>query len=307
MLRFVVTDTEGNTFSLPAPLSVCIRAEDDVPADDLYAVFPDEEVGELCRVAVYDGSRVVFRGVVDEQEHALSREGCFLRLSARSLAALLLDNEALPQCYDHPSAKLIYERHAQPYGIAAGDPDDATCFGELCVTKGMSQWGVLSAFCRVCYSTAPRVSADGVLYLREPPLSGDAVVFGGEGGIPYVSLTDTRRRCEEISRVNVKLKPDDGYGCRIENSDALSRGVVRERYLNAMLGSQSVRSADVMLRKSRRRARTLSLKCVGRHPDLLWREARIADRETGESFYVCAAEYRMNANGEYTAVKLRRR
>lgn len=306
MLSFEATDIHERTVRLPLPLSVCIRMEEDVPADDLVAVFPDTGAEELCRVTVRDGETVVFRGIVDEQEHILRATGAFLRISARSAAALLLDNEALPCCYDHPSARLIYERHVRDYGIPCADADDAVYFGELSVSKGMSQWGVLSAFCGACYSSSPRVNADGVLYMKGAPRTGEAV-FGGADGIGYTELTDSCRRCDELSRVNVKLTPEDGYGYRVDNRDARQRGIRRERYLNAMLGDKSVRSADSMLERSRQKAHTVSLKCVGRHLTLLGSGARIAGREFEDSFCVCGLKYRMDSKGEYTLIRLRRR
>lgn len=300
-----MTDIHGADVYLPQPLSVRIRMEEDVPADDLYAVFPDTAVGELCGVTVFDADQIVFRGIVDEQERIVRTGGAYLRIAARSLAAHLLDNEAPPCSYDHPSARLIYERHVKKYGISAGDPDDAAYFGELTIPKGMSQWGVVSAFSRACCSGVPRVSADGVLYLKGAPCE-RTVIFGGRG-IPYIALTDSRRRCEEISRVHIKMDPDGGYGYHVENSDALSRGIVRERYLNAMHGGQTIKSADIMLEKSRRSARTLSLRCVGRHTLPAGCGAVVADLDIGDGFYVSAVQYRMDSKGEYTDVKLRRR
>ena len=308
MLTFKATDTTGKQVLLPAPLTVRIRMDEDVPADDLYAVFPESWVGELCSVTVLDGARVLFKGIVDEQECVIGADGCYLRLSMRSPAAFLLDNEAMPRCYDHPSARMIYERYAEPYGIAAGDMDDATCFGELTVTKGMSRWGVIQAFCTACYSSTPRVSVDGVLYLKGMPIGGTAV-FGGKRGIRYTSLTDSRRRCDELSCVNVKLSPDDGYAYRIENTEALERGICRERYLNAMLNGQALKTADIMLLNSRKKARTVTVNCPGRHIGLLGYNA-VADDGTGtllQGLYVCAITYRMDQSGENTQITLRRR
>lgn len=307
MLTFTATDTEGRKILLPAVLSATVHMDEEVPADDLYAVFPDISCAELCGISVYDGDRVAFRGVVDEEEHIVSPSGRYLRISARSMAAHLLDNEALPRGYDHPGARMIYERHAKEYGIAAGDLDDATCFGELNIVKGMSQWSVIKAFCGACYSSTPRVSADGTLYLKGIPRR-DRVIFG-ERGIAYTELTDSIRRCEEISRVNVKIGAEDGYTCPVENSDALRRGIRRERYLNAMLNGKAVRGADVMLEKSRERARVLTLKCPGRYLELLGADAAVegGSSELKEGLCVSAATFHTDSKGEVTTVKLRRR
>lgn len=306
MLKFTVTDTSDVRHLLPAPLSVMLRMEEDVPADDLYAVFPQIDCGELKSIAVYDADQTVFAGVIDEEERIVSAAGAYLRLSARSLAAHLLDNEAPPVSYDHPDARLIYERHAREYGIAAGDIDDATCFGELEITKGTSQWGVISAFCSACYSSAPRVSADGKLYLKG--LRAEGTVIFGPGGIAYTELCDSVRRCEELSRVNVKITGSDSYVYPVENADALRRGIRRERYLNAMLTGKSVKSADIMLKKSRSQSRLLTLKCTGRLTDILGCSAEIRCASvTREGLYVSALKYHSDAREEYTTVKLRRR
>ena len=311
MLKFVVTDVDDAQHILPSPLSVTLRMEEDVPADDLYAVFPAQSCGELKNIAAYDGGRLVFAGVVDEEERLYRPSGAYLRISARSLAAHLLDNEATPCGYDHPDARLIYERHVRQYGIAAGDIDDATCFGELSVSKGTSQWGVVSAFCSACYSSTPRVSADGTLYLKGLPVQG-SVTFGNIGGIRCIrctELSDVNRRCEEISRVRVKISSSDGYGYPVENADALRRGIRRERCLNAMLSGKAVKSADMMLEKGWEKARWVSLQCPGRHIGILGSSAVIRDSVVGDrdGLYVSAVKYHMDSHGEYTAVKLRRR
>lgn len=300
-----MTDTAGGSVIMPAPLSVRLRMEEDVPADDLYAVFPDIDTGELCRVTVAENDRVLFTGVVDEQERIQDSSGAFLRVAARSLAAHLLDNEAYPCTYDHPNARLICDRHIKGYGITVGDADDTALFGELNITKGMSQWGAVTAFCKACYSAVPRVTAQGVLYLKGTPPQGTAV-FGG-AGIPYVAMSDSLKRCEELSCVRLKLDPDGGYAYRVENRSACERGIVRERYLNAMTGAGTVRGADRMLEMSRRRSRIITLKCPGRHPEPVGKNAVIADRKDDDALCVSAIEYRLNPDGEYTVVKLRRR
>ena len=307
MLRFVTTDVEGSRFPLPAPLSVTLRMEEDVPADDLYAVFPLIRCRELKEIAVYDGEREVFVGVIDEQELLRQPSGASLRLSARSLAARLLDNEAPPRIYDHPSARLIYERHVRDYGIGEGDVDDANCFGELAITKGMSQWSVLKTFCNACYASVPRVSADGRLYMKGLPRT-EAVVFG-EGGVRYTRLSEQYRRCEEISRVNVKVNESGGYSYPVENRDALQRGVCRERYVNALLTATPIKCADIILQKGCEKAYALHLRCPERLLHLLGCDAAVHDGAVGdrEGLYVSAVRYRMDKGGEYTAVKLKRR
>ncbi len=69
---------------------------------------------------------VVFFGPVDELQRRFSSEGCMLEIVARSMAALLLENEAIPQTYAYPSLPLLFERHGKPYGFTEweGNPAD---------------------------------------------------------------------------------------------------------------------------------------------------------------------------------------
>ena len=63
------------------------------------------------------GGERVFTGVVDECEISLTDRGCFLEMSGRGLAALLLDNESLPMEYQLATAADVLRNHVAPYGI----------------------------------------------------------------------------------------------------------------------------------------------------------------------------------------------
>lgn len=309
MLSFVFEDTEKREHIFDSPLSLTLRMDEDVPADDLYAVFPYADVGELTKVAVYDGGVTVFIGVVDEQERVINEKGCFLRISARSLAAHLLDNEAAPQNYNHPTASLIYERYVKPFGILWDEQDDAAYFGEQTIPKGTSRWAVLKNFCAACYSTTPRITADGRLRMKG---AGDreTVVFSDSGGgIAYAELCESRKRCEEISCVNVKVSDDEGYRYRIENTDAIARGIVRERCLNAVLSATPMTCADTMIANGAAASYGMTLLCEGRHTDCMGKGAAVESSLLGtkKDLYISGVSYRLDTNGGRTTLRLKRR
>lgn len=70
-----------------------------------------------------------------------------LEIAARSMAALLLDNEAIPQTYAYPSLPLLFERHGKPYGFTEWEGEPSGFSVPFTITKGMSEWEVLSLFC----------------------------------------------------------------------------------------------------------------------------------------------------------------
>lgn len=309
MLSFELTDTQGKTHLLTRPLKLSIRMDEDVPADDCCAVFAYEDVGETVDVRVLDGDRVIFVGVADEQEHIFGEQGRFLKISARSLAARLLDNEAMPECYDHPSAALIFERHVQRYGIVRGENDDAVYYGEQQVNKGMSQWAVLKNFCTACYSSTPRVTADGVLWMKGIRSSGEAVFSDTGDGIVYTHLSETIKRCEELSRVNVKINDEDGYVYRIDNDDAVRRGICRERYVNAVLSSTPMTCVDTMIKNGADASFSIRLKCPGFLAQVMGSDAVVKNRRLGTigGLYVSGVSYRLDSSGGTSTLILKRR
>lgn len=304
MLNCVLRDVNGNNLIMPQLLSLQINIDEGVPADSLYAVFPDTDTDELTAVTVYDGTKAIFVGIVDEEEHVRDGSGAYLKISARSLAAHLLDNEAMPCSFDHPSVQLIYERYAKPYGISMGDGDEVY-FGEQTVLKGSSCWRVLKKFCTACYSSVPRVSSTGVLYPKGI-LRKELTVFGRED-VRYISFREIKKRCEELSAVYVKTTNSGTYRLPIENADALRRGIRRSRYLNAALTESPMSCADAMLRNSRSKAYAVKLRCPACLLGTEGNRARVDALEDEKDLYISALHYRMNADGAYTDVTLKRR
>ena len=307
MLRCVLQDVNGQSIVMPRLLSLRVDVDEGVPADSLYAVFPYTKTEEPAGITLYDDDKPLFIGVVDEEEHEIDAGGEYLKISARSPAARLLDNEAAPCSYDHPSLRLIYERYAKPYGVTQAESSDAVFFGELNVPKGTSCWRVLKQFCNACYSSTPRISSVGVLYPKG--LKNDGVTAFGEGGVRYTALREVRKRCEEISAVYVKTSNSGTYSLPVRNEDAARRGVRRERYLNAVLTESPMRCADTMIANGSRKAYAVRLRCpsclLGREGDRAILRCAVPG-ECGD-LYISAVHYRLNKDGEYSNVTLKRR
>lgn len=307
MLRCVWKDIKGREIITPYPLTMSVSVDEKVPADSLNVEFPYVETDELCEITVLNDDRTVFHGIVDEEEKVIYRDGEYLRISARSLAALLLDNEAMPCVYDHPTAGFIYERYVAPFGIKCADLDDAVSISEQTIAKGASCWSVLKNFCIASYATPPRISSDGVLYMKG--LQERERIRFGKGGVSYLRISELNKRSAELSAVRVKTENPGNYNLCVSNKDAQKRGIKRERYLNALLSDSPMRCADMMLRNGADKAYSLKLRCLG---CLLGAEGSIAELDDpvlGErtGLYVSSLQYRLTANGEYTDVRLKRR
>ena len=130
MLTYFFTDKNGKKFEIKNVLTAEISADVDVPADELVLVMPyDERFRNADMFEVYDDEALVFVGQADEIVSIVQNSGAIAKLSVRSLAGRLLDNEAEPVTYVNPAAKFIFERHLKPFGIAGYDGDEHAFMG----------------------------------------------------------------------------------------------------------------------------------------------------------------------------------
>lgn len=80
-------------------------------------------LAEAVRFAAEEDGERVFTGVVDEVCCGWDEDGARLSVSGRSMAALLLDNEALGCDYQTATLADILRDHVTPYGIQVGRTD----------------------------------------------------------------------------------------------------------------------------------------------------------------------------------------
>ena len=161
--------------------------------------------------ALWQGERV-FTGVVDECEVSLNHKGCFLELSGRGLAALLLDNEALGQDYQLATPDDIVRDHIAPYGIEVVGEERLRAVPNFRVDTGSSEWTVLEEFLRAQGVGSPRFDREGRLILAEE--EGEVLVIGDE--TPVSALLHRDRRYGVLSEVLVRDRYS-GVTQRVEN------------------------------------------------------------------------------------------
>ena len=88
------------------------------------------------------------RGIVDEYTVELGGGGMTVTLSGRGYAARLLDNESRPVTYEQVTLRELIRCHAEPYGITCGAAADLRSTVPYTAGAGISQWKVISEFCR---------------------------------------------------------------------------------------------------------------------------------------------------------------
>lgn len=309
MLRFVFTDINDKEVVVSSPLTLTINMEENVPADDMTAVFPYFSCDELKDVKLKSDGTTVFTGIVDEQQTVCSSDTRYIKIVARSMAAKLIDNESVPISYTQPSVSVIEARHTKPYGVSVISDSDTTYFGTQTVLKGETNWKAVEDFSKNAYSKIPRVNELGQLDFSGV-IKEQEVVFSNTGdGIRYTSFTESIKRCEEISKVRIKVTNSCGYNSVVENNNALSRGIQRERYLNAVLTDTPAVFADSMIKNGRRKAYFITLECSGQHLSAFGKKAKVQDSLCGDidNLYVSSIRYQLSPKADVTVVTLKRK
>ncbi|WP_283610147.1 hypothetical protein [Faecalispora anaeroviscerum] len=293
----------GIVCSLGTPLSVRISRGAGAPADELIGEFPWSALPPLYRLRVSDGERIVFFGPVDVQQERISPKGAFLRVEGRSLAALLLDNEAVPQTYYSPPFSTVFSRHAAPYGFSrCRVPGSTEKIGEFTVTKGMSEWQVLESFCRRAWSASPVFQDGNELTVGASEL-GETLLFGNQG-LRYLSLTKTQKAYKRISEILVRSAKDGRYTVSVTEEQALREGICRRRCLSSSSGI----SAKQALASARQKSLEYTLVLPG-WPDVRpGRNAELNDRTFGRGagLRVWSVDYDLDTGGMLCTVTLRR-
>ena len=262
MLNFEIKTVSGRKTGFSRPLKYSIISDKDAPADSLSAVFCiSGRVPVLKEIVVRNGGETIFCGEIDRQSEVISGDSHVLEISSRSLAAILLDNEAKPQQYCMPSMPLLMSRHFAPLGFDRYTGTEKAFNGELVINKGMSQWEVLETFCEKFLHTKPKLSEDGTIDISGSD-SGGSLVIGKNDGLLYIKRTV--RRDTVVSDIYARTCNTGDYETYIGNERAAEFGVKRVRYVSSINHrSRSVLETREIIPKLNRKARQYELLLSG--------------------------------------------
>ncbi len=169
MTCIITVSGSGDSYIL-SPKSFEIRSSMDTPADSFTGIFPFAptlSLSDRVEVTSSDGERL-FYGTVEDRSTVISSDGVFTEIFARSPAAALMDNEAVPKTYNCPSFEDIYRYHALPLGITGFSGENLRWQGDFSVLKGDSHWDVIKRFCLSVTGKEPFISHDLTLYSERP-------------------------------------------------------------------------------------------------------------------------------------------
>lgn len=303
------TTITGKTIDLGNPISVRINKSDDAPADDLYVVFYYEDfIEELKYIKVYCGDDIIFDGILDEQIVDITSSGKLFKIYARSTAALLIDNSALPQSYSNTSLEIIFNRHIKPYGFTKFVGNNKLFSKEFIVYKGMSEWDVLEKFCTMFLYTKPRISSNGTINASGKfDESKNVYLNNFNGQTKYKSISKNIKRYNKISEVFVRAGKESSYSIKAVDEYAIKFGVKRRRYLNLYDNTNiPVNYAQLVINDANKKSSEIKVSCVGMVNTDIGCMVTIEDKLLGklENLHISKIKYSMDAFGEVTELTM---
>lgn len=225
MITGMLDCCDGGRLELPELMEWRLEYTAGVPCDSFSLVCPwtgggEGELSKAVGFTAQGESGTVFRGVVDEFECRTDSGGGRLSLSGRGMAALLLDNEALPADYLTATAADILRDHVEPYGIQVAGAVELPAVSGFSVTGGSSEWQVLYEFARYYGDVTPRFDREGRLVLA-PWADKEALLV--DDRVPVTACAYRERRYGVLSEVLVR---DRARGAveRVENEPFLALG-----------------------------------------------------------------------------------
>ena len=229
MLSLKAFDMHNKAIALPDFLSLEMHREENVPSDLLYIKFPYFNNADSIRtIELTKAQKCIFTGICDEVDFEKSASGNFVTITFRDKISLLLDNEALPAMYKNVTAKVLYDRYIKNLGFDGYIADESCLSGDFLIKKGTSVYEVINAFSKAVYNCNLSVVNNKISFKNN--VSDEKTVFTNKD---YYKIKVTKSPVNLISKVKVKTSEKDFYTTVKSNEFAESKGVLRERYIDA--------------------------------------------------------------------------
>lgn len=310
MIRCWVKCGDGRELELPDAISWKFSYGTDTPCDSfflkcLWEHGQEKLLSAACRFYAQWEEERVFTGVVDDFSVQCGPDGLFLELSGRGMAALLLDNEALPAQYQRCTWADIQARHVSPYGIQTIGGQNLPAVSGFTVGSGSSEWSVVREYARYYGGVTPRFDRWGRLVL-EPWESHGALLL--DGSVPVERWEYREERHGVLSQVAVRHRTAPGVQW-VSNEAFLAEGGRARRVVTVpnTMGTAAMRySADYQLQASRSERVRLVLTLAGGF--LAWPgqlvDVNLAKSGVNGTYRVARAEVVCGPDGLTTTLEL---
>lgn len=305
-MTFQLFDVNGSSFNAEKIISYELIMEADAPCDGLRLnFFCESEIGEICIVKGYRNGRLVFNGLCDKQKLTVSQSGKICFIYARSSAALLVDNEAVPCQYENPSARQLWFSNAKDFGFEINLPELYSQNSYL-VSKGTSCYGAINNYISAVSGAPVYATPENVLQIYKESRSVKRLDDYDVSSVSYVI-----NRSEPISEIDYKIHSSDNYSYHFKSGFVQKMGINRKRMIN--LSSiplwQRENNAEKIIKSSLKEYYSVSVVIFG-ECDLEIYDRIAVDSDApfkNKEFYVSELSFCRNENGEQTTALLKRK
>ena len=309
-MKFSVIFTDDSIQELSELVLFELNKNEGTPVDSATLIFMYPYTDkEMKLISIKDEqNETIFDGIVDEQHSIVSNSGIFLKIYARSRAAYLLDNQALPKVYTLPSLSIIFDEHIRPYGFENIIYDSDVCLSSFNVLKGMSEWDVINLFCRLSLGYSPKITKDGTLVLGNIKSDEKIIFSNSKSGVAFTDFKYSIKRYREWSEIYARLEKDGTYSERIADDDAIARGIMCKKYINpANDKKESVENAISSMKASKKSSKEYRIKCLTDRIPEIGTPATIDDSQYGfkEGLYISDVKYHFSASKNICEITLR--
>lgn len=264
-----IYDKDGEMTKLPPLISWDIETGRGEPCDAFVVCFAFtptllKKLAAANKFAAEHDGKTVFCGRIDEYEVEINGNGSTVSMCGRSMAALLLDNEAAAAEYTAISGALLTERHIAPYGIATDVAGTLPTLSNFTVSQGESEWSVVKRFCSLSQSAEPRFDGNGTLLLGNH--DGETRKISDDSH--FVELRHRDRRYGMISTLLVKNRSTGAkYG--VKNQPFIDRGGSCHRIITVpkATGAEAMRyTAIYQIKESAKEKFTVTMRFAKQFP-----------------------------------------
>lgn len=297
---FVLTDVLGKEYTVENAVSYELIDEAGASCKGLRLYFEtDRGLGEIVCVKAENNGSLVFNGFCDLQKEHRGQSGFEYFIYARSLASILVDNEAEPFEYKNPTAKQLFINNARQFGFKCCLPDIFTKNSYI-VSKGTSCFGAINDFVFMMTGYPVYIDENGSMRVYS---EGKAVRYLDTDSL--ISQEYIISRSSVISRVDYKINASEGYKYHCMGSIAEQNKIQHSRKINlsGLPVWQREKAAERKITASLDEYYTLKAKLSGICDFKLFDRVQT---DKGE-FFVNKIIYAKNEKGETTTLVMKRK
>lgn len=223
-----LTTVDGKKITVDKFTELCFTQTAGVACDSLWTTFiSDNCIDDIDSVKLYINYKLVFSGLCDCQKSTYDTNGFEIYFYARSTACILVDNEAEPYTYQHPSAKQLCFALAEGLGFSNSLPDISST-NQYEITKGTSRYGAISQF--VSLLTGKYIN---ITPKNDIELISESSEIKNLNDYDILSLTETINRSEPLSQIQFKqTSSQEKYNLHTKSMLCDRLGINRTKFIN---------------------------------------------------------------------------